>query len=482
MPQSSIIPRKVAQIFLMMTLFGFANPAGAKILWSELGATLAHETGAGKDILGGALKRDDTSSDTLYFKFHVDPLSDVTTEEYFAGFQLYEGNAERLGVGNALRAWAYSVFNTTTQGEFNKVFGDLDLRTARGEATAPGVLLPYELPRHGIENTIVFKVQFVPGGFDKVTVWLNPDLKPGGSEALLPENITTKFEANCSFNEIRIRHGGGGGGWTFSNMAVATSFDDFIVPPFWQTWWFNGLLVIGLLAVVAVSVRVVERKKYQRQLQLADQERALSRERARIAQDLHDELGSSLARISLLSGLAKADKDNAEQVELHVGKIGASADETVRALEEIVWAVRPESDSLSSLVEYIAHFANELFEGDVARCRLDLPDDLPSLPLPPEVRHNIFLVLKEALTNVLRHSEAKEVLVSVRMSGSMMEILIKDDGRGFDMSAPPQAMSNGLENMRRRAETIGGRLTQESSPGKGTTIRLEVKLPERKRN
>src|SRR5436190_23658897 len=85
-------------------------PARAVVLWSDLGATLVHETGAGRDILSGAVKRDDASSDTLYFKFQVDPRSDTTTEEYFAAFELYEGDTERLGIGNALKAWAYSSF------------------------------------------------------------------------------------------------------------------------------------------------------------------------------------------------------------------------------------------------------------------------------------------------------------------------------------------------------------------------------------
>ena len=139
----------------------WAAPANAVVLWSDLGATLAHETGAGSDILGGALKRDDSAADTLYFKFHVEPLSDAGTEEYFAAFQLYEGDEERLGVGNSLKAWAYSAFNTTTNGEFNKVFGDLDLRSSQPESSSPGVFLPYELPRRGMERTIVFKVQYV---------------------------------------------------------------------------------------------------------------------------------------------------------------------------------------------------------------------------------------------------------------------------------------------------------------------------------
>src|SRR6185369_13662525 len=143
-------------------------------------------------------------------------------------------------------------------------------------------------------------------------------------------------------------------------------------------------------------------------------ERALERERSRIARDLHDDLGSLLTRISLLSGLLQQEKDNPTQVEANAVKITQSANQTVRALEEIVWAVRPGSDSLQSLVEYIAHFANELFEGAGAKCRLDLPHDLPPRPLPPEVRHNIFLVVKEALTNALKHSGADEVRVQAK--------------------------------------------------------------------
>ena len=1204
----------------------------AGVLWSDLGATLAHETGVGNDILGGALKRDDTSNDTLYFKFHVDPLSDIGTEEYFAGVQLYEGDAERLAVGNSLKAYAYSAFNTATNGEFNKVFGDVDLRSSRPESSSPGVFLPYEFPHRGIERTIVFKVQYVAGGDDQVTVWLNPDLAPRATEAGQPASLTTVFPANASFNEVRLCHGGGGGGWTFSDMEIATSFSDFVSPgsaepggavpgggglaltfrswqreqglpensvralaqtrdgylwigsddglarfdgvrfvsfglregvrsgpvrvlfedsrgvlwigtvgsglsrwqegqfatftmpdglpansitalgedsegrlwvgteaglavwqngklsipafaepfkgkaitalhkdrqadlwlgatgagvfrlqngkfvaltdasvekllqdphclledkagrtwvgagddfvlcrdgsqwrryriprhlarpyvsalveepdgtvwagsvseglfqfkegrlapvnassglldnaiesllvdregnlwvgtgaglnrlrrsnllvfgqneglgygpvqglaeiapgviwagkpndglyrwegrnfsrlttegfsrrypevipllmardgncwmsganglwrfkapknaageaemaslaglnvialaedrdggvwagtregqvwlhsalrpphsalrpphsaldwlaktnysqshpitaiwhdtngttwlgtegeglyryqqeklrahlekgrgllsdwirtlyvdaqgtlwigttggglsrwrddsrlvtfttreglpdntisqimedsqdrlwlgsnrgiacvskreleelvaghvavvypqvygraegmpseectggfypaglktrsgqlcfstlkgivvadprprtaeapapvvvleetmvdgvafpsslqpsafslqpfriapgkhriefrytgmsfgspervrfryrlepldtdwveagarrtafysyvppgqyrfrviacnsagvwnetgagvslivsPFlWQAWWFIGLAVLGLLATVGGTVRLVEKRKHQRRLKLLEQERALERERARIAQDLHDDLGSSLTRISLLSDLARSDKDNPSQVETHAQKISQSAGQTVRALEEIVWALRPGSDSLQSLVEYIAHFANELFEGEGARCRLDLPHDLPARSLPPEMRHNIFLVVKEALTNAFKHSHAREVRVQAKASARTLELVVQDDGHGFEAPAlpPKPGKRQGLGNMRRRAEVMGGTLTVESLPGKGTTVRLVVSFP-----
>jgi len=229
---------------------------------------------------------------------------------------------------------------------------------------------------------------------------------------------------------------------------------------------------------VGMTVRVVEKKKFQRQLQHAEQEHALERERARIAQDLHDELGSLLTRISLLGGLLRADKDNPEQVDVHAGKISQSADQTVRALEEIVWAVRPGSDTLPSLVEYIAHFANELFEGNATRCRLDLPPDLPARPLPPDVRHNIFLIVKEGLTNVLKHAGASEVHLQIKVTPQTLEIVIADNGKGFDTnSAMTDGQGNGLGNMKRRAEAVGGKLTLTSASGQGARVEFSVSFP-----
>jgi ligand-binding sensor domain-containing protein/signal transduction histidine kinase len=205
------------------------TPANAVILWNDPDTTLVHETGAGADILGGAVKRDDSANDTLYFKFHVDPLSDKDTEEYSAAFELFEGDAERLGIGNAMKAWAYSAFfHADETGESNNLAGYIDLHTLNPESSTGGASGSYQYPRHGISVTIVLKIQYVPGEDDLVTVWLNPDLGPGANEAYQPGGLTTRFNANASFDEIRLRHAGGGGGWAFSDLAIATSFSDFV--------------------------------------------------------------------------------------------------------------------------------------------------------------------------------------------------------------------------------------------------------------
>jgi ligand-binding sensor domain-containing protein/signal transduction histidine kinase len=212
-------------IFLLLAAEG--ADCRAAVLWSDLGATLAYQTGDGSDILGGAVKRDDSAADTLYFKFHVDPLSDASTEEYFAAFELYEDGEERIGVGNALKAWAYSAFKTDADGE-STVSDYVDLNSSRPEPSGSGSFLVYEHPHRGLETTIVFKIQYGPGGDDLITVWLNPDLGPGASESSQPQSLITQFRANGSFDEIHLRHGGGGGGWIFSDMEIATSFADFV--------------------------------------------------------------------------------------------------------------------------------------------------------------------------------------------------------------------------------------------------------------
>lgn len=218
-------------ILLFSALLAWAHSCRAVLLWADLGATQVHDNGPGVDILEGFLQRSDSSTDTLYFKFHVDPLSGATTEPYFAAFQLFEGKQERLAIGNALNAWAYGAFNTGEAGTANQTGDNLygiDLNSAAPDPSGIGTFFKYELVHPGIERTIVFKVQYKPGGDDLVTVWLNPDLQPGATEASQPESLTTRFKANASFDQIHLRHGGGGDGWIFSEMAIATSFSDFI--------------------------------------------------------------------------------------------------------------------------------------------------------------------------------------------------------------------------------------------------------------
>jgi signal transduction histidine kinase len=249
-----------------------------------------------------------------------------------------------------------------------------------------------------------------------------------------------------------------------------------VSPRFWQTRWFIASSALLALLLVAGIARMIEQRKLKRHLLQIEHERAIEQERSRIARDLHDDLGSSLTRISLLGDLTRADKDNPAQVAAHAEKISQSAAQTVRALEEIVWAVRPGSDSLPSLVDYIVHFATEVFSGTDIHCRLDVPAELPPHPLAPDVRHNIFLIVKEALTNALKHSGAKEVILAARLESGSVEFTVSDDGKGLIEPDGSKNHRNGFNNMRQRAASIGATLAFESEMKKGTRVRLRVPL------
>ena len=250
-----------------------------------------------------------------------------------------------------------------------------------------------------------------------------------------------------------------------------------LVPHVWQTWWFLCLGLAAGVCVVGGSAAYWTRKMSRRRLARLEQQHALEQERARIARDIHDDLGSSLTHISMLSELAEADKANPKEVETHVRKIAACARETVRSLDEIVWAVSPENDTWNSLAEYLSEYANEFFAVTNVRCRLEMPLDLPPYPLPSEVRHGLFLVIKEALNNSLKHAHASEVRIRVAEQGSGVKIVITDDGRGFELEQT-RAVSggHGLQNMRERIESLGGMFQIDSGPGKGTRVTIGIKL------
>jgi signal transduction histidine kinase len=255
------------------------------------------------------------------------------------------------------------------------------------------------------------------------------------------------------------------------------SLDLELLPHFWQTPWFRTLAVVALGGSLAGLVRHLSIKRWKRKLASMERERAIERERARIAKDIHDDLGSSLTRIAMMSELVEADKADPGQVQTHARKIAASARATVQSLDEIVWAVSPENDTWNSLAEYLSRYASEFFQGTNVRCRLEMALDLPACPLSSEVRHNLFLVIKEALNNILKHAGASYAHLRVSANTAGVELVITDDGRGFDLEAPSSGpQRNGLINMRQRLAALGGNCRIESRPGQGTKLTLTLPL------
>src|SRR5207302_2618746 len=148
-------------------------------------------------------------------------------------------------------------------------------------------------------------------------------------------------------------------------------------PHLWQTWWLRALAALLIIGAAGAIARYLTAKRMQRAVERLEQKHALEKERGRIAKDIHDDLGSSLTRIMMLGERAEEGLVKREDVEPHVRKIVSSARHTVQSLDEIVWAVNPENDTLEGLVEYISHFADEFFETTGVMCHLEIPVELP---------------------------------------------------------------------------------------------------------
>jgi signal transduction histidine kinase/ligand-binding sensor domain-containing protein len=248
-----------------------------------------------------------------------------------------------------------------------------------------------------------------------------------------------------------------------------------VQPQFWQTGWFRLAAVVLILGIVAAIVRYVSTQKLQRQLQSLQQREALERERARIARDLHDQLGANLTQVALLGEMAEADKDAPSEVESHAQQISQTARETTRSLDEIVWAVNPANDTLDGLVNYAGKYAQEYLALAGLRCRADFPAQLPVIPIPPEVRHNVFLAFKEAVHNVVKHAQATEARIRLRLEPGNFILEIEDNGRGMGNQTVPQNR-NGLRNMKKRMEDIHGEFSISGGADGGTVVRLKIPI------
>jgi ligand-binding sensor domain-containing protein/signal transduction histidine kinase len=262
------------------------------------------------------------------------------------------------------------------------------------------------------------------------------------------------------------------GTWSLNNPTLAVTTKPYL----WESTWFITMAGLGMLGVVMLTSRLVERRRYRRRLAVVETRAAIERERLRISQDMHDDIGSILTQVSQLSDLGQSDSGDPIAAKGQFERIGGQARIAVQALDEIVWATNPKNDNLAQFTEYVCRFADELFENSHARCWQEVPTVLPKVPLGADVRHNVFLALKEAFTNVLKHSGATEVWLRLALQQQEVCVTVEDNGRGFDFEKL-KAGGNGLGNMRSRLEECGGRMELTSLPGKGTTIRLFFPLP-----
>lgn len=270
--------------------------------------------------------------------------------------------------------------------------------------------------------------------------------------------------------------GSGDGVWTPRPARVAVRLQ----PHFYETWWFVALVSFGMLGLVAAGVRHRYVRRMRNELERVERQRAVERDRTRIAKDIHDDLGAGLTHIAMLSEMTRPTAP--PEIQPQLATITEVARELTSNMDEIVWAVNPENDTLDGLATYVSKFAQDYLCAAGIRCRLEVPAQLPAVPLAAEVRHNLFLALREALHNVVQHAHATEVELQLLVRPRDFQIVLADNGRGLgagDSGPRPGrvATGHGLGNLQKRLEAAGGRCVFEGRPGGGTRVVMTVPLP-----
>ena len=260
-------------------------------------------------------------------------------------------------------------------------------------------------------------------------------------------------------------------------------------PPWWTLkkllWIAGGLGLVALAAsgwVMVLRRQVVERtrqlEKQIQERQRAERGREIERERARVAHDLHDDLGAGLTEVNMLSSLVKSSTTTAEEKNRYLDDLTETARRMVTSLDEIVWAVNPRNDTIASLASYFGSYAQRLLELASVPCGLDVAEDLPEHPLDPKFRQEIFLAFKEALTNIVRHAQATQVWLRISVRNEQLVLELADNGQGFDLGER-KAGDDGLANIKERLKSLGGDCEITSDRQKGTTVRFQAPLPKR---
>ncbi len=244
-----------------------------------------------------------------------------------------------------------------------------------------------------------------------------------------------------------------------------------IAPQLWQLWWFLPSLYLVAFLFLATAL-------YFNYLHKLHQQVRMQHVRDRIARDLHDDMGSYLSSISIMSQTARRNAfRDPEKTQTALDAIGQTARQVIERMGDMVWSINPSHDSMADVLVRMTDVGNALFDDADVVFNLSVADDVRHMSLSAEVRREFFLIYKEAITNVARYAGANGIRVTLRREGAALAMTVQDNGCGFDTANPTYKNpggGNGLGNMQARAKLINGILTIQSVPGEGTTVRLVV--------
>lgn len=248
------------------------------------------------------------------------------------------------------------------------------------------------------------------------------------------------------------------------------------ITPFW--WEEQLLQSLGLVAAVAAGfaglVWLAVHVRWRVQMRRIEARERRESERRRIAQDLHDDLGSGLTEIISLGDLAERECRTPDELKARLADMTRKTRDLVGAVDEIVWTANPVNDVVPKLAGYLCDYAERFLRAKDIRCRLEVAEQLPSLPVNAKARHHLLMAVKEALNNAVKHSGASEVWLRIHSAGDELCIRIEDNGCGFDPAAASHG--NGLINLRSRLSEVGGRTEIEAAPGQGVKVSFRLTL------
>ena len=271
--------------------------------------------------------------------------------------------------------------------------------------------------------------------------------------------------------QFRVAIGGSDGQWHGTDQKVYLR----VMPRLWERSWIQVLAGGLLIAVLGGGMAWGQRRKFRLQMERLEMQQAVETERRRIARDLHDELGARLTATALQGEFVVQRGGIPDHAKSEMSNITHRIRELIGTVDEVVWTTDPENDSLSSMVPFLCDYVEQFLTQTGVGFRLEVSSNLPNLPLAAQVRRNLLLAVKEALSNGVRYAHARIIQLKICAENGWLNVEVSDDGRGFEL-AKTRANSKGLSNIRSRMELVKGKAEIRSESGKGTTVALSVRL------
>ncbi|MGN6420193.1 MAG: sensor histidine kinase [Pseudobacter sp.] len=311
-------------------------------------------------------------------------------------------------------------------------------------------------------NASVNQYMYRLTGYDKS--WIRASKIPEARYSKLPHG-SYNFEIMSSNSE---------GVWS----SPVTLLRIGLSPPFWLTLWFRFAVILTMVGIIIYVVKQFLKRKMEKQLRVIEQQLAVNNERLRISRDMHDELGTGLSKIALLSEVGKNHKA-ADHNKKIIHEISHTSRTLADKMGEIIWTLNPQNDTLGNLLAYLKEYIYETTDALPVSVNFSYPESIPDISLGHMQRQQLMLVTKEAINNALKHSNATQILFSLSVEAGFMSFSLKDNGTGLSTEKYHQhrnGKKNGLANMKARIEQISGQFSIRSAPGEGTEIHYSIPI------